>query len=195
MDAINLAMAADIKKDRIEEAVRKDRSKLLNFIKQRVADKDDAEDILQDVFFQLANGYDLIGSLDKVTSWMYAVARNKITDWYRKKKPEPFSRSMTLSGRSGEDDQLSMGNIIPALGNTPEDALLKSVIWEAVMEALDELPAEQKAVFVWNEFEEKGFKEISEETGVAINTLISRKRYAVLHLRKRLQYLYKELNY
>ena len=187
-------MAADIKKDRIEEAVRKDRGKLLNFIKQRVADKDDAEDILQDVFFQLANGYDMIGSLDKVTSWMYAVARNKITDWYRKKKPEPFSRGAQLSG-SGEDDQLSIGNIIPALGNTPEDAMLKSVIWDAIMEALDELPAEQKAVFVWNEFEEKGFKEISEETGVSINTLISRKRYAVLHLRKRLQYLYEELNY
>jgi RNA polymerase sigma factor (sigma-70 family) len=193
MDAVNLAMA-EIKKDRIEEAVRKDRGKLLNFIKQRVADKDDAEDILQDVFFQLANGYDMIGSLDKVTSWMYAVARNKITDWYRKKKPEPFSRGAQFSG-SGEDDQLSIGNIIPALGNTPEDAMLKSVIWDAIMEALDELPAEQKAVFVWNEFEEKGFKEISEETGVAINTLISRKRYAVLHLRKRLQYLYKELNY
>ncbi|MDF2457310.1 MAG: polymerase sigma factor [Cytophagaceae bacterium] len=193
MDAINLTMA-EVKKDRIEEAVRKDRGKLLNFIRQRVADKDDAEDILQDVFFQLANGYDMIGSLDKVTSWMYAVARNKITDWYRKKKPEPFSRGLQLSG-SGEDDQLSIGNIIPALGNTPEDAMLKSVIWDAVMEALDELPAEQKAVFVWNEFEEKGFKEISEETGVAVNTLISRKRYAVLHLRKRLQYLYKELNY
>ncbi|MBC7488415.1 MAG: sigma-70 family RNA polymerase sigma factor [Cytophagaceae bacterium] len=184
---------AEIKKDRIEEAVRKDRGKLLNFIKQRVADKDDAEDILQDVFFQLANGYEMIGSLDKVTSWMYAVARNKITDWYRKKKPEPFSRS-SFSG-SDEDDQLSIGNIIPALGNTPEDAMLKSVIWDAIMEALDELPSEQKAVFVWNEFEEKGFKEISEETGVAINTLISRKRYAVLHLRKRLQYLYKELNH
>jgi RNA polymerase sigma factor (sigma-70 family) len=193
MDAVNLAMA-EIKKDRIEEAVRKDRGKLLNFIKQRVADKDDAEDILQDVFFQLANGYEMIGSLDKVTSWMYAVARNKITDWYRKKKPEPFSRGAQLSG-SGEDDQLSIGNIIPALGNTPEDAMLKSVIWDAIMEALDELPAEQKAVFVWNEFEEKGFKEISEETGVSINTLISRKRYAVLHLRKRLQYLYEELNY
>ena len=193
MDAINLAMA-DLKKDRIEEAVRKDRGKLLNFIKQRVADKDDAEDILQDVFFQLANGYDMIGSLDKVTSWMYAVARNKITDWYRKKKPEPFSRNAQLSG-SGDEDQLSIGNIIPALGNTPEDAMLKSVIWDAIMEALDELPEEQKAVFVWNEFEEKGFKEISEETGVAVNTLISRKRYAVLHLRKRLQYLYKELNY
>jgi len=192
MDAVNLAMA-EIKKDRIEEAVRKDRGKLLNFIKQRVADKDDAEDILQDVFFQLANGYDMIGSLDKVTSWMYAVARNKITDWYRKKKPEPFSRG-AFSG-SGEDDQLSIGDIIPALGNTPEDAMLKSVIWDAIMEALDELPAEQKAVFVWNEFEEKGFKEISEETGVAVNTLISRKRYAVLHLRKRLQYLYKELNH
>ncbi len=193
MDAVNLAMA-ELKKDRIEEAVRKDRGKLLNFIKQRVADKDDAEDILQDVFFQLANGYDMIGSLDKVTSWMYAVARNKITDWYRKKKPEPFSRGAQLSG-SGEDDQLSIGNIIPALGNTPEDVMLKSVIWDAIMEALDELPAEQKAVFVWNEFEEKGFKEISEETGVSINTLISRKRYAVLHLRKRLQYLYEELNY
>ncbi|MDB5271684.1 MAG: fecI [Chitinophagaceae bacterium] len=193
MDAINLSMA-EVKRDRIEEAVRKDRGKLLNFIKQRVSDKDDAEDILQDVFFQLASGYDMIGSLDKVTSWMYAVARNKITDWYRKKKPEPFSRGAHLNG-SGDDDQLSVGNIIPALGNTPEDVLLKSVIWDAVMEALDELPEEQKAVFVWNEFEEKGFKEISEMTGVTVNTLISRKRYAVLHLRKRLQHLYKELDY
>jgi RNA polymerase sigma factor (sigma-70 family) len=193
MDAINLTMA-EIKKDKIEEAVRKDRGKLLNFIRQRVSDKDDAEDILQDVFFQLASGYDMIGSLDKVTSWMYAVARNKITDWYRKKKPEPFSKTAPLGG-SGEDENLSIGNIIPALGNTPEDAMLKSVIWDAIMEALDELPAEQKAVFVWNEFEEKGFKEISEETGVSVNTLISRKRYAVLHLRKRLQYLYKELDY
>lgn len=190
MDAINLTMA-QIKNDKIAEAVQKDRAKLLSFIRKRVSDKDDAEDILQDVFFQLTQGYDMIGSLDKVTSWMYTVARNKITDLYRKKKPEPLRPVY-----NGEDDEgLFLENMLPALGNTPEDALFKSVIWDAITEALDELPAEQREVFIKNEFEEVGFKELSEHYGVSVNTLLSRKRYAVLHLRERLRSLYEELNH
>ncbi len=192
MDAINLTMA-QIKNDKIAEAVQKDRAKLLSFIRKRVSDKDDAEDILQDVFFQLTQGYDMIGSLDKVTSWMYTVARNKITDLYRKKKPEPFRSTYNYNGE--DDEGLFLENMLPALGNTPEDALFKSVIWDAITEALDELPVEQREVFIKNEFEEVGFKELSELYGVSVNTLLSRKRYAVLHLRERLKSLYEELNH
>ncbi len=190
MDAINLTME-ELKNDRIAEVVRKDRGKLLNFIRKRVSNKDDAEDILQDVFVQLTQGYDMISSIDKVTSWMYTVARNKITDLYRKKKPEPFRTTFN----SDEEEGLSLENMLPALGNTPEDILFKSVLWDAITEALDELPKEQREVFVKNEFEDVGFKELSEMTGVSMNTLLSRKRYAVMHLRKRLKSLYDELDY
>jgi RNA polymerase sigma factor (sigma-70 family) len=191
MDAINLDMT-HAKNARIAEAVTKDRAKLLNFIRKRVSDQDEAEDILQDVFFQLTQGYDMIGSLDKLTSWMYTVARNKITDLYRKKRPERF-KANTIE--SDDDGSLSLENLLPALGNTPEDLLFKSVIWDAITEALDELPAEQREVFVKNEFEDISFKELSETTGLSVNTLLSRKRYAVLHLRERLKGIYEELNY
>jgi RNA polymerase sigma factor (sigma-70 family) len=190
MDAINLTMA-QMKNEKIAEVVHKDRAKLLSFIRKRVSDKDDAEDILQDVFYQLTQAYDMIGSLDKVTSWMYTVARNKITDLYRKKKPEPFKSTY----QGDEEESLSMENLLPALGNTPEDAFFKSVIWDAITEALDELPIEQREVFVKNEFEDISFKELSAMTGVSVNTLLSRKRYAVLHLRARLKSLYEELNH
>lgn len=189
MDTLNLTMT-QLKNEKIAEAVRKDRGKLLNFIKKRVSDNDEAEDILQDVFYQLTQGYDMIGSLDKLTSWMYTVARNKITDLYRKKKPERFQVTY-----SDEGEELSLENLLPSLGNTPEDSLFKSVIWDAITEALDELPVEQREVFVKNEFEDIGFKELSEMTGVSVNTLLSRKRYAVLHLRARLKNLYEELNH
>ena len=189
MDAINLDMT-QVKNAKIAEAVLKDRAKLLNFIRKRVSDQDEAEDILQDVFFQLTQGYDMIGSLDKLTSWMYTVARNKITDLYRKKKPERFNVI-----NADDDEGLSLENLLPAFGNTPEDVLFKSVIWDAITEALDELPVEQRDVFVKNEFEDISFKELSKTSGVSVNTLLSRKRYAVLHLRSRLKNIYEELNY
>ncbi len=177
-------------KDKIEQTVRKERNKLFNFIRKRVKAKEDAEDILQDVFFQLTQASGSIDTIDQITSWLFRVARNKITDLYRKKKPETFTDyNETVKDNEG----LFLEEILPDLGNTPDDEYFKNLLWEAVQEALDELPAEQKEVFMMHEFEDQSFKDMSEITGEPVNTLISRKRYAVLHLRKRLQEFYKEI--
>ncbi len=174
----------------IEKTVEKERRKLFNFIRRRVAFQEDAEDILQDVFYQLVNMYDSIGSIDKVASWMYRVARNKITDAQRKKKAELLSDQ--TYGNDGEEI-LYLQDILPDLSNSTEDVLLRDLIWETIQEALNELPEEQRIVFVLHEFEEQSFKTIAQQLGVAENTLFSRKRYALLHLRNRLKKLHEEL--
>lgn len=175
-----------------EETINKERRRLLNFIRSKVSNLEDAEDILQDVLFQFINGYDTIESLEKSTSWLFSVARNKIIDLYRKRNVR--SGQMSLDKTIDEDDSsLSLLNILPDTGNTPEDVYFKELMWDAINNALDDLPANQRAVFVMHEFEDKSFKEIARETGVAINTLISRKRYAIMAMRTMLEDLYKEL--
>lgn len=176
-----------------EQTFLKEKDRLLGFIRNRVSSLEEAEDIMQDVFFQFVTGYDTIESLDRVTSWLFSVARNKIIDRYRRESSRPQRTDLSWQAGSEDDSPITLQEILPDLGNTPEDAMLKDVIWSAIMEALDELPADQREIFILNEMEDRSFREISEETGISINTLLSRKRYAILALRKRLQQLYDEL--
>jgi len=176
-----------------EQTFLKEKDRLLSFIRNRVSSLEEAEDILQDVFYQFVSGYETIESLDRVTSWLFSVARNKIIDRYRREAARPQRTDFAGIRGSDDDAPLTLQEILPDLGNTPEDSYLREVIWDSIMEALDELPAEQRDIFIMNEIEEQGFREISEATGISINTLLSRKRYAILALRKRLQRLYNDI--
>ena len=175
----------------ITQTVRQERNRLLSFIQQRIPDREEAEDILQDVFYQFTEAYRTINSIERVTSWLFTVARNKITDRYRKKRPEPFSQKQVATDDEGEG--LRLEDILPDVSGSPDSEMMRAMIWSAIEEALDELPKLQREVFVMHEFEDLSFKEISAQTGVTVNTLLSRKRYAILHLRKRLRSLYDEL--
>jgi len=161
--------------------------RLMGFIRQRVGSQADAEDILQDVWYQLTTTVDT-EPIEQMSGWLFAVARNKITDRYRKKKSESLDLLLTNDGE-GPD----LAGILLDNSQNPEAANLRALFWKTLQEALDELPEEQKAVFVWNELGDFSFKEISELTGENVNTLLSRKRYAVLHLRERLLTLYQEI--
>jgi RNA polymerase sigma factor (sigma-70 family) len=176
-----------------EETFLKERGRLLGFIRNRVSSMEEAEDILQDVFYQFIAGFETIESLDRVTSWLFSVARNKIIDRYRRESSRPKRADFLAQTGFDEESPITLQVILPDLGNTPEDALLREAIWEAIMDALDELPAEQREIFLLNEVEEMGFREIAEQTGVSINTLLSRKRYAILALRKKLILLYNDI--
>jgi RNA polymerase sigma factor (sigma-70 family) len=182
-------MAMQIK----EQTFLREKDRLLGFIRNRVSSLEEAEDILQDVFYQFVAGYETIESLDRVTSWLFSVARNKIIDRYRRDSSRPKRADFGMVTGTDDGTVLSLQDILPDLGNTPEDAYLQEVIWEAIMDALDELPREQRETFILNEIEEKSFREIADETGVSINTLLSRKRYAILALRKKLQRLYNDI--
>ena len=187
---LSLEMSAQ-RKVVVEQTVAAERNRLFNFIKKRVSDTNDAEDILQDVFYQLWQGYDTIESIEKVTSWMFRVARNKIIDRYRKLKPDTFSKIEGVRG--DEDAPLLLADIIGDPSSSPDDVYTRELIWDSIEEVLAELPKNQREVFVWHELEDISFKEMSERTGESINTLLSRKRYAVNYLRKRLQNLYNEI--
>ncbi len=188
--AIDINLMQEIK----QETFRRERGKLLGFIRGRVGSLEEAEDILQDVFVQFVAGFESIESLDRITSWLYSVARNKIIDGYRRDAARP--KKTDFEGTLGKDDEspLTLQEILPDLDNTPEASLLREAIWDEITLALDELPADQREIFIQNEMEERSFREIAEETGVSINTLLSRKRYAILALRKRLQRFYDEMN-
>jgi RNA polymerase sigma factor (sigma-70 family) len=176
-----------------EDTFLNEKDKLLGFIRSRVSSVEEAEDILQDVFFQFVAGFETIESLDRVTSWLYSVARNKIIDRYRRDASRPQRTDFELTAGKDDDTPLTLQDILPDLDNTPESTLLREAIWDEITDALAELPADQREIFILNEMEEKGFREISEETGVSINTLLSRKRYAILALRKRLQKFYDDV--
>jgi RNA polymerase sigma factor (sigma-70 family) len=164
--------------------------RLFGFIRQRVNNEADAEDILQDVWYQLTATVDA-EPIEQVSSWLFTVARNKIIDSYRKKKPESLEDALSFEN---EDGEINFREILLADNNSnPETEHLRNLFWKELQDALEELPEEQRMVFIWNELEDIPFKEIAEKTGVQINTLISRKRYAVLHLRDRLQTLYNEI--
>jgi RNA polymerase sigma factor (sigma-70 family) len=166
--------------DRITEIVRREQGRLRSFVRNRVADEGDAEDILQDVFFELVEAYQLMKPVEQAGAWLFRVARNKIIDWFRKKKPVPF------------DDQ-GFEDLLPSPEAGPDAAFARSLLWEELEDALAELPAEQREVFIAHEIDGRSFKELSEETGISVNTLLSRKRYAVLHLRERLKEIYEDM--
>ncbi len=174
---------------RISEVVKRERSRLLNFIRRRVSEPGDAEDILQDVFYRLVEANRLLMPIEHITGWLFQVARNRITDLFRKKRPENFSE-IEFSDENGEDVQFE--DLLPSPDGGPEAVYARQVLLEELKEALGELPTEQRDVFMAHELEGRSFKELAAETGVSVNTLLSRKRYAVLHLRERLQRVYDE---
>ena len=172
---------------RIAEVVRREQARLRNFIRRRVPDPLDAEDILQDVFYRLVEANRLLMPIDHVTGWLFRVARNRITDVLRRKKPVTFDDVV------GEDQELqSIEDLLPSPDAGPDAVYARNVLLGELALAVEELPAEQREVFVAHELEGRSFKEIAAATGVNMNTLLSRKRYAVLHLRQRLQSIYDE---
>jgi len=173
----------------ISEVVAVEGSRLRNFIRRRVPDPRDAEDILQEVFYELVEANRLLMPIEHVTGWLFRVARNRITDLFRKKKPESFSDA-AVEGEDGE--MLRIEDLLPSPDAGPEALYVRNVLLDELELALDELPEEQREVFVAHELEGRSFKELSAESGVNVNTLLSRKRYAVLHLRERLRGIYEE---
>ena len=174
---------------RISEVVKREQSRLRNFIRRRVPDPLDAEDILQDVFYRLVEANRLLMPIEHVTGWLFRVARNRITDLFRKKEPENFSE---IDSADEEDESLQFEDLLPSPDAGPEALYARNVLLGELQRAVAELPKEQREVFVAHEFDGRSFKELSAETGVSMNTLLSRKRYAVLHLRARLQQVYDE---
>ena len=174
---------------RISEVVKREQSRLGNFIRRRVPDPRDAEDILQDVFYTLVEANRLLMPIEHVTGWLFTVARNRIIDFFRKKQPERFSDT-ALADEEGEP--LALEELLPSPDAGPDALYARNVLLDELEDALDELPAEQREVFVAHEIDGRSFKELAAETGVNINTLLARKRYAVLHLRNRLQDIYDE---
>lgn len=176
---------------RITDVVKREQSRLRNFIRRRVPDPRDAEDILQDVFYELVEANRLLMPIDHVTGWLFRVARNRITDLFRKKRPENFSDA-AIEDVDEEDELLRIEDLLPSPHAGPEALYARNVLLDELELAIDQLPEEQREVFVAHELEGRSFKEIAAQTGVSVNTLLSRKRYAVLHLRKRLQSIYDE---
>jgi RNA polymerase sigma factor (sigma-70 family) len=181
---------AMVEQDRkISEVVAEQRGRLRNFIRRRVPDPSDVEDILQEVFYELVEANRLLMPIGHVTGWLFRVARNRITDLFRKKKPVAFS-DVGVEDEAGE--LLRIEELLPSPEAGPEALYFRNALLDELEIALDELPREQREVFVAHEIEGRSFKELSAETGVNINTLLARKRYAVLHLRERLQSIYDE---
>jgi RNA polymerase sigma factor (sigma-70 family) len=186
------ALAIDMTREQdrqISEVVEREQSRLRNFIRRRIADPGDVEDVLQEVFFELVEAYRLMKPVEMAGAWLFQVARNRIIDRFRKKKPDPLAE---ISVPSDEGEALSIEDFLLSPDIGPEAAYARTVLMEELEAALDELPGEQRWVFIQNEIEGKSFKELAAESGVGINTLLSRKRYAVLHLRQRLQSVYDE---
>ncbi|SEG03944.1 RNA polymerase sigma factor, sigma-70 family [Bryocella elongata] len=171
----------------VAEAVARDEPRLRRFIRSRVMDTGDAEDVLQDVLYELVSTYRLMKPVEQVTAWMYRVARNRITDLFRKQKAVSLDEPAGL-----EADAPSLAELLPSADAGPEAAYARKVMVEAIEEALAELPRAQREVFVAHEIEGRSFKDLAAETGVNQNTLLARKRYAVLHLRKRLEQMRKD---
>jgi len=187
-DAASLEPMALEQDQRISEVVKREQARLRSFIRRRVPDARDAEDILQDVFYELVEANRLLMPIEHVAGWLFRVARNRITDLFRKTKPESFSDAV-----ADEDDELlQLEDLLPSPDAGPEALYARSVLLDELESAVDELPQEQREVFVAHELEGRSFKEMAAETGVSVNTLLSRKRYAVLHLRERLQSVYDE---
>jgi RNA polymerase sigma factor (sigma-70 family) len=173
----------------IAQAMEKDESRLRNYIRKHVVDLEAAEDILQDVFVELVEAYRLLKPIEQVSGWLFRVAKNRIIDRFRGRRIESLN-----DARYGEDDDaaVTLEDLLPSPDSGPEAAYARSLLLDEIDEALEEMPPEQRSVFIAHEWEGYSFKELAEETGVSVNTLLSRKRYAVLHLRRRLQSIYEE---
>jgi len=181
-----------IEQDRqIAEVIAEERPRLRSFIRKRVPNEADAEDLLQEVFYELVQAHRLLQPIEYVTGWLFRVARNRITDLFRKKKPEAFG-DRAVEGEEGEIMQIA--DLLPSPDAGPDALYLRGLLLDEMELALGELPAEQRDVFVAHEIEGRSFKEFSAESGVSVNTLLSRKRYAVLYLRRRLQTIHDELS-
>jgi RNA polymerase sigma factor (sigma-70 family) len=186
-------MSIQSRNDSIQQAVRKERSRLLRFIRRKVSSDEDAEDILQDVLYQFVNAaqFDFI---DKTAAWLFKTANNRIIDWYRKHKPVSLDKLNDYQTDKSDENNMPirLEDILFDPTEDPDLLYLRSTVWPLLSEALDEMPEEQSSVFIMHELEKLSFKEIAELTGAPVNTLISRKRYAVMFLRERLQELYNE---
>lgn len=176
----------------ITATVVRERTRLGNFIRRRIRDPDDAEDILQDVFHEFVQAYRLPAPIEQASAWLFHAARNRIIDRFRKKKEEPLSDHFGDDDEAGSEYRLDLN--LPAHDAGPEAQYARAVLLQALRDALDELPPNQRDVFIAHELEGRSFKDIAGESGVTLNTLLSRKRYAVLHLRARLQAIYDELD-
>ena len=188
-DAARVEPMALEQDQRISEVVRREQARLLSFIRRRVADPRDAEDVLQDVFHELVEANRLLMPIEHVTGWLFRVARNRITDLFRKKRPESFGDTGVVDD---DGERLRLEELLPSPDAGPEALYARSLLLDELELAFGELPAEQREVFVAHELEGRSFKAMAAETGVSVNTLLSRKRYAVLQLRERLQGVYDE---
>jgi len=175
---------------RIAETVAREESRLRNFIRKRVVDESEAEDILQEVFYELVQAYRLMKPVEQVGAWLFRVARNRIIDRFRKRRPQVVSSGAPPSEEAGE--VFSWEDLLPSPDASPEAAYAREVLLDEIDAALDELPEEQREVFVAHELEGRSFNDLAAATGLSVNTLLSRKHYAVLHMRRRLQSIYDE---
>ncbi len=173
----------------IDRTAKKERARLLDFISRRVRNESDAEDIVQEVFYQLAASYSVTEPIEQLTAWLFRVARNKIIDWYRRRRRE------TVPLQADEEEPPGLEEVLFDPGEDPDRLYARSLVWTELADALDDLPEEQREVFVLHELEGRSYKEIAEMTGEPLNTLLSRKRYAVLYLRERLRELYDEFEF
>ena len=192
--ALSIETMAATRERRLAEAVAEERGRLLRFIRRRVADAGDAEDILQDVLAEFVEAYRLPVPIERLGAWLFRVARNRIIDRFRKQRPQPLS---SLPGVAGDDADAEtvLDDLLPATERAgPEAQYARRVLVEALEAALEELPPAQRDVFIAHELDGRSFKDMAAESGLSINTLLARKRYAVLHLRERLQGLYDEFD-
>jgi RNA polymerase sigma factor (sigma-70 family) len=178
-----------VKDSQLTEIVTRERSRLRNFIRQRVPDAHDAEDILQDVFYRLVEANSLLMPIDHVTGWLFQVARNRIVDFFRKRTQEPVDHAVERD----DEDRFALEELLPSPDAGPDALYMRKLLLDAFAAALAELPPEQRDVFIAHELDGRSFKEQAARTGVGVNTLLSRKRYAVQHLRRRLQRIHDDL--
>jgi RNA polymerase sigma factor (sigma-70 family) len=187
MDQIPASWTITEQDQLISEALQRDESRLRSFIRKHVADTSEAEDVLQDVFYELLEAYRLMKPIEHVTAWLFRVARNRIIDLFRRKKPSSLNNPV-----SAEEDGETLEDLLPSADGGPEAAYARNLLLDAMDEALEELPDAQREVFIAHELMGRSFKDISAETGLSVNTLLSRKHYAVTHLRQRLQSIYED---
>jgi len=193
MEALSVDWMTMEQDGRIAQVVDQEGGRLRSFIRRHLADRADVEDVLQDVFSELTEAYRLMKPIEEVSAWLFRVARNRITDLFRKRKTVAFQQAPTPGAPGDPDaDGLSFADLLPSLQAGPDVVLARRVLLDELEAALDELPDEQREVFVAHEIEGRGFRELAAETGLSVNTLLARKHYAVLRLRRRLQEIHEE---
>jgi RNA polymerase sigma factor (sigma-70 family) len=188
-DTLSLRFMTEEQNHRIAETIEREQARLRNFIRKRVLDESDVEDILQEVFYELVQAYRLMKPLEQVGAWLFRVARNRIIDRFRGRRQEAAGTSLSSVE---EAERFPWEDLLPSRDASPEAAYARQVLMEEIDAALDELPKEQREVFVAHEFEGRSFRELAAATGLGVNTLLSRKHYAVLYLRRRLRAIYDE---